>query len=1214
MATAPDNWETIKRLFEAALEQTAEQRSSFLRNHCSDDMIRAEVERLLAEHEEAKTFLSIPALELPSDDDSVSRDRLSEGKLLAGRFRIVRFIASGGMGSVYEAEDQELRERVALKTIRPEILIQTNSVARFRREVHLARQVTHPNVCRIFDLFRHKSDDGRAADTVFVSMELLHGQDLGNRLKNTGPMTPQQALPLIRQMGSALSAAHAVGIVHRDFKPGNVVLVSEPGRCRAVVTDFGLALRSDGVGESRSITTGQALVGTPAYMAPEQIEGRPATAATDVYALGLVIYEMVTGNRPFQGDTPISAAMKRLSESPIPPRRFKSGISAGWELVILRCLERDPAKRFASADIVAGALAGEETTLSRVTAYSRKSGRTAVLAFAALILIAGLVGYRIRHWGANNESVATKVAPRRSVAVLGFKNLSGKPDEAWLSTALSEMLTTELSAGERLRTVPGENLAQMKTSLGLQDEDGYSKSTLARIQKAVSADDVLVGSYLALGKETGGKVHLDLKLQDVSAGETTAAIVEDGTEDQLPELISRAGAALLQSLGESELTSAQNAELSAAVSSNLSANRLYAEGLVKLRDFDPLAARDRFEKAVKLDNNFALAHSLLSRAWSQLGYDQKSTDEAKRAFDLSGNLSRENRLVIEGRYESAVKDWPKAIEVYKSLYTFFPDNLDYGLLLASAQTSGGKSQDALATIDELRRLPSPSNDDPRIDLQESASAGDLGDARRQLACAQRADQESQSAGLPFIAANARLAMANAMYQLGQPKDAMPIYQKALQTYQHLGDRVQVANVYYDMSQALDDMGDRTRARKSAEQGIVIYEEIGNIKGQALLMNEIGIIMRHAGDSQGAIAEYEKSYELMKGIGDKGGMIAAHGNISNILSDRGDLRGSNEKLEEINGLAIEIGSKRYQALNMENLALNRFRLGDTQQAIADFEQALELSRQIGNKFTTIGVLDGMTLIHIENGDLAAGSKSAAEGIEISRQSRENSYVNSFVAHQGDIAFIRGDFGGARQLYQAAIEGSRKSGDQNYAAQISSVLAEVALEQGSATEAEQLARQAVTELDREKAAGAAVAHATLARIFLAQSKVKEAQTEIGVAQTVTSSVQDLDIVLPVQIASALVQAQSGSSTAAIQTLQKLIRDCEERRFVNSEFNARLALGEVLMRSDPKSGFSTLQSLVHDASVLGFSRVMNKAVVIMKKTSTADLKLRLQRGNAG
>lgn len=828
---------------------------------------------------------------------------------------------------------------------------------------------------------------------------------------------------------------------------------------------------------------------------------------------------------------------------------------------------------------------------------------------AATVVIAVAVGgyiFSARHESAKKKpSASSSIKPRRSIAVLGFKNLSGRTNEAWLSTALSEMLTAQLSVGERLRTVPGENLAQMKTSLGLQEEDGYGIDTLTRIQQAVDADDVLVGSYLALGGR-GGKVHLDLKLQNVSAGETTAVIVEDGTEDQLPELVSRSGAALLQKLGVSELTPEQNAELSASVSANTEANRLYAEGLVKLRDFDPLAARDRFERAVKLDDSFALAHSLLSGAWSVLGYDQKSREEAKRAFDLSGNLPRENRLVIEGRYQTAVKDWPKTIEIYKILYTFFPDNLEYGLLLASAQRSGEKAQDALSTIDQLRRLRAPANGDPRIDLQEADAASDLGDARRSLASAQRAEQKAKSAGLRLVAADARLTIGNALYGLGQPKDAMTAYQEGLETYQRLGDRVKVAAVYYAMTQALAEIGDRTEARESAEKGVAICQQIGNIRGQALLMNEIGIILRHAGNLDGAVAEYEKSYGMMKQIGDKAGMIAAHGNISEILSDRGDLRGSNEKLEEITQLSIEIGSKRFRALNIVNLALNRFHLGETQQALDDLQQALDLSRQIGNTFASLSALDVLTAAYIETGDLVAGSKSAAEGLEISRQSSEGSFVSSFCAHQGTIASIKGDSIAAHQLYQEAFEGFRKTGDQNAASQISSLLAELALEQNSVSEAEEHARQAVAELDKEKVATAAVAHATLARVLLTQSKVKEAQAEIRLAQTLTSPVQDLSVLIPVQIGSALVQAKSDSLSTAILTLNKLIRDCDRYRFVHSGFDARLALGEIQMGIAPKSGVSTLRGLVHDASVLGFSSVMNKAEATMKKGPTAEMRL--------
>jgi len=390
MAISPEKWETVKAWFGAAMELDATARSAFLRDNCPDAEARAEVERLLNEHDQAGAFLSTPALGNFLLEDEAPTPRLSEGEVLAGRFRIVRFIAGGGMGEVYEAEDQELRERVAIKTIRPEILAQPDSLTRFKREVSLARQVTHPNVCRIFDLFRHKPDGSSVREeTVFISMELLDGETLGARLKDGGRMSVDEALPLVRQMASALAAAHAVGIMHRDFKPGNVVLVGAQGQCRAVVTDFGLALQSLALDQGASLSTLHGVLGTPAYMSPEQIEGRPATIASDIYALGLVIYEMVTGARPFQGDTPISAAMKRLSETPIPPRQFQPELSPLWESVIVRCLERDPEKRFASAAEVAGALAvdhsEESPTIS--AALFRQSKRPSVAIPVLLILL-----------------------------------------------------------------------------------------------------------------------------------------------------------------------------------------------------------------------------------------------------------------------------------------------------------------------------------------------------------------------------------------------------------------------------------------------------------------------------------------------------------------------------------------------------------------------------------------------------------------------------------------------------------------------------------------------------------------------------------------------------------------------------------------------------------------------------------------------------------
>jgi eukaryotic-like serine/threonine-protein kinase len=402
MAIQPQNWPKVKALFYEALELSPRARSTFLRDKCADASVRAEVERLLAEHDEAETFLAtpVPGDIAPEAESTVVTQKLCGGELLAGRFCIIRFLAGGGMGEVYEAEDQELRERVAIKIIRPEALVQPNAVARFKREVHLAKKVTHPNVCRIFDLFRHKAATGKEPEeTVFISMELLHGKTLEEELKTRGRLSTEVALPLIEQMASALAAAHAVGVVHRDFKPGNVVLEGGPGQWRAVVTDFGLALRPLMSEETTAFSTGQgAVMGTPAYMSPEQLEGRPVTAATDIYALGLVMYEMVTGARLFRGDTPISAALKRLTEAPTPPRRFRPELSEAWETVILRCLERDPAQRLAKAEEVAKLLKGDEASPVsgidwKVLVRQSKRPIMAIPVVLSLLLLGSLLGW-----------------------------------------------------------------------------------------------------------------------------------------------------------------------------------------------------------------------------------------------------------------------------------------------------------------------------------------------------------------------------------------------------------------------------------------------------------------------------------------------------------------------------------------------------------------------------------------------------------------------------------------------------------------------------------------------------------------------------------------------------------------------------------------------------------------------------------------------------
>jgi eukaryotic-like serine/threonine-protein kinase len=325
MALTPAQRETAKKLFDAALDCQTEIRSVFLQNTCQDPHVCDEVERLLAQHAEMGSFLKDVGPASNGSCSSPAEPTFSDGDTLAGRFRIIRFIAHGGMGEVYEAEDLEFCQPVAIKTIRSDLL-QTSFLDQFKNEVQLAKQVTHPNVCRIYDLYRHSPLRPNAEsdnDTFFVSMELLRGETLAEHLRGRSRLTPEEAFPIIDQIASALEAAHAAGILHRDLKPENIMLVptGPQGSVRAVVTDFGLALQTK---EGHAPTASASPGGTPAYMSPEQLRGDPLTPSSDVYSLGLLMYRIVAGVRAFERGRADAFRRKTLDREASVPSRDRS--------------------------------------------------------------------------------------------------------------------------------------------------------------------------------------------------------------------------------------------------------------------------------------------------------------------------------------------------------------------------------------------------------------------------------------------------------------------------------------------------------------------------------------------------------------------------------------------------------------------------------------------------------------------------------------------------------------------------------------------------------------------------------------------------------------------------------------------------------------------------------------------------------------------------
>ena len=379
----PQRWQRLKELVEGAAEEAPEQRRAYLERTCPNDAaLRAEAESLLLHHQQAGSFLE----SAPLGDfyglakAALGRATFDEGDKVSDRFQVVRFLGRGGMGEVYEARDLELGADIALKTLRPEISADAWALERFKKEIQLARRITHPNVCRMFDIARHhlSADGDPSSDLLYFTMELLRGEALSARLRRQKKLSLAEAVPIIRQMAEGLEAAHQAGVVHRDFKPSNIFLESENGSggiSRVVITDFGLARAAlpaiDGQNLEQSLTATGQLLGTLAYMAPEQLEGRESTPATDIYALGLVIYEMLAGARPFPEDSPLAGVLHRLTTEPVPLCARAPSVDHRCGELVQRCLQMDPQHRFQSVGELAAGFAALEKKSSVVIRSAR---------------------------------------------------------------------------------------------------------------------------------------------------------------------------------------------------------------------------------------------------------------------------------------------------------------------------------------------------------------------------------------------------------------------------------------------------------------------------------------------------------------------------------------------------------------------------------------------------------------------------------------------------------------------------------------------------------------------------------------------------------------------------------------------------------------------------------------------------------------------------
>jgi eukaryotic-like serine/threonine-protein kinase len=567
----------------------------------------------------------------------------------------------------------------------------------------------------------------------------------------------------------------------------------------------------------------------------------------------------------------------------------------------------------------------------------------AALVFAALFysLIPGLRQASIRTTAAN----VSPVSVRRSVAVLGFRNLPGRAEDDWLSQAFAEMLSTELAAGGRLRLVSDEDVARVKRELSLGNVESLAKPTLERLHNNPGADLVVLGSYTAMAGKNETRLRLDLRVQDTASGETVLEDAVVGDEANIFELAARAGADLRRNLGVTSLSHEDVVAARASLPANERAIRSYSEGKAKLWAFDYAGARDALSKAVAADPRFPLAHAALSDAWDHLGYRLKAISEARRALDLSQHLSREEQLLVAGQYEGTVGDSRKAVDTYRSLFALRPDSLDYGLRLAVAELPVSPA-DALHTVQSLKSLPPPANDDPRIDLME-ASVEVNQDFTAAKAAAQRAVAKGTAEGSPLIAGRAYGFLCQQAASIGVSLDeAIGYCEEGRQEGASIGDYNGEARTLNDLAGIYFQKGDLLRAEKMWRDSASEFKQVGDLEGLAATSNNLGDVFLLQGNLSAAKQMLEASLPNYRAIEDNDGIALALTDLAEVARLRGDLDTARLTCQRAKARADSIGDKNAQGYALFGLGEILTDRGDLPVARQAFERSLRLRNESG----------------------------------------------------------------------------------------------------------------------------------------------------------------------------------------------------------------------------------------------------------------------------
>lgn len=795
----------------------------------------------------------------------------------------------------------------------------------------------------------------------------------------------------------------------------------------------------------------------------------------------------------------------------------------------------------------------------------RNQGRPQYLIYVLPVLLLATMGvtgwfaWRGRWRNAAQTGAAletnTPVHMRKSVAILGFRNLTGRAEDAWLATALSEMLSTELAGGDTLRLVSGEDVANLRVSSPWSQTDTLDRGTTVRIGTALSSDVLVLGSYMTIGTTGHGQVRLDVRMQDARTGEILAEVAEIGSSQDLFIVVSRVGQKLRDRLGVPRLEDTDAASVLAALPLDREAARFYSLGIAKLRQFDALAAKDLLAQAAEADPKFSLAHAMLARAWGQLGYEPKRLEEAKKAFDLSIDLPRAQRMLVEGDYYESLGNHQKSASIYNALFELFPDNVDYGLQLAGAQLATGHGSQAARTVAQLRRLPPPASDDPRIDLAEAKVAKSKVEALKLIGSALN---KSSSQGKELIYAQARHDQCLNLLYGPNPQQAQPVCEDAYRIFLAAGNRLAAADCLRLIADGQGTHGQFEEAIATYQRALGILSELGDYEKTGADLNNMAIDFANEGKLDRAEQLYQQAKSRFEQAGDRANEATALGNIADILYLRGNLSGAAKLYEQ----ALEIE----RSLDPGSPGYLLYRLGDLSLAQGRVQDAQRLAQQAVAAFPP------------EQGSFQ--------------------YLTGAMTVLGETLEAEGKVAEARKQFEQSLAIRQSMAAMDLVAESQVELGELALQEKHPDQAESLFRSAIAEFEKEKSdPDATSAYTLLSRALLMEGKLDDARRAARDGSELSRTSSDPALKLPAAIQRARVEVASlnhtgADSAAALQELRSTILTAQRLGYYKIECDARIAWSELELETNPSLGHKHLTALAAETRSRGFELLARQA----------------------